>query len=210
MQQPEASATYTWEQYLALEAQSEERYEYHDGRIVAMEGENLRHNQLVGNFIFQFHTQLPKTGCSPFFLSVRLFRYQNKAYFYPDVVLTCNPADLESYDSIKSPVLVVEVLSDATAKIDATFKLHEYIRIPSLRHYLMVAQEECRVIHYFRTNSTEPWKLQIFTEMQDVIDLPEAGIQLTLSQVYERVRFGPETLLQEEEEALYNTDLPQN
>ena len=204
----EPQGSYTWEQYLALEAQSEERYEYHNGRIVAMAGGSLRHNRII-NRIARVAGNALKPGCELFTESIRLYRYQQKSWFYPDIIISCNPLDLQSNSGIKNPLLVVEVLSDSTAQVDATFKLHEYIRIPSLRHYLMVAQEECRVMHYFRTNSTELWKLQIFTEMQDMIDLPEVGMQLTLAQVYEGVRFGSETLLLEEEAALYGLTPPE-
>lgn len=48
----------TLQEYFSLEAQSDIRYEYHDGQIVAMTGASLKHNRIVFNTAGLFYMQL--------------------------------------------------------------------------------------------------------------------------------------------------------
>ena len=52
-------------------------------------------------------------------------------FYYPDLLLSCDPTDRETYYRSR-PCLLVEVLSDSTARIDSREKLFAYQTIPSL------------------------------------------------------------------------------
>ena len=60
---------------------------------------------------------------------------------YPDLAITCAPiraADAE----LPEPLLIVEVMSETTAATDRGAKRAEYAALPSLRRYVMLAQDE--------------------------------------------------------------------
>ena len=51
---------------------------------------------------------------------------------------------------VSDPVIVVEVISPSTHKVDTTQKLADYFRIPSVRHYLIVNTSRRAVVHHER------------------------------------------------------------
>jgi Uma2 family endonuclease len=72
------------------------------------------------------------------------------AAHYPDVVVTCAPVQ-PTEDRVPEPVIVVEVLSRATADRDRSAKWIGYQDIPSLQHYVLVAQDRRRGELFART-----------------------------------------------------------
>ena len=51
---------------------------------------------------------------------------------------------------MSEPVIIVEVLSPWNEKDDTWRKLALYLRIPSLRHYLVIEQERRQIVHHER------------------------------------------------------------
>ena len=72
-------------------------------------------------------------------------------FYYPDILLPCNPVDRDVYFR-STPCLIVEVLSESTERIDGREKMLAYQTLPSLKEYLLVAQEARRVEIYRRAN----------------------------------------------------------
>jgi Uma2 family endonuclease len=72
----------------------------------------------------------------------------------PDIVVTPEPLDL-SKPRVDKPIIIVEVLSPSGEKDDLSRKLMPYIKIPTLRHYLAVAQDALRIIHHERPAGQE-------------------------------------------------------
>jgi Uma2 family endonuclease len=67
--------------------------------------------------------------------------------FYPDVLEVCGQAEIiheiRGGDSLLNPAVIVEVLSPSTESYDRGQKFDENYRfIPSLREYVLVAQDE--------------------------------------------------------------------
>ena len=193
---------YAWAEYLKLEAESEERYEYHDGEIVAMAGATNRHNMLVPNLIVELKPASNRKGCQYYAESVKLFRFRSDRYLYPDGIITCNPLDLQTKNGVRNPLLVVEVISDGSSKKDHSFKMRAYFKMPSLRHYLLVEQVTCLVMHY-RRHDSGLWDVLFYDEPDQVIEIPKLGVALSLSALYAGIEFGPEVSEAEEAAAWY-------
>ncbi len=68
--------------------------------------------------------------------------------YEPDLLVRCGPPLPDDTVRITDPRLVVEVLSPSSRARDAGLKLADYFRIPSLRHYLIVATDIRTVIHH--------------------------------------------------------------
>jgi Uma2 family endonuclease len=167
------------EEWLELEQQTDQRYEYLDGFVYAMAGESQLHNEIVGNITEALRARARARGCHFAFLSVRVAIAQLNRYYYPDVVVSC--AEEPHSHEIHQPCLVVEVLSKSSAERDRREKLDAYFKIPTLQTYLLVSQEERRVEVYQKA----PWNL-LWSEWinEGAIEIPCLGETLSLSQIY--------------------------
>ena len=81
------------EDYLEGEQLSEIRHEYIGGRIYAMAGASDDHNRIVGNIYSALHQLLRGKRCEPFMQDMKLRIPSGQAFYYPDVLVACNPAD---------------------------------------------------------------------------------------------------------------------
>jgi Uma2 family endonuclease len=134
--------------YLALEARSPERHEYVLGNVYAMTGASLRHNIIAGNVYSVLRAHLRGSPCRTFMSDAKLRVAKTKSYYYPDVMVTCDPRhqSVEPGDTVvDTPRLVVEVLSERTEATDRREKLLAYRSLPSLQEYVLIAQEEARI-----------------------------------------------------------------
>jgi Uma2 family endonuclease len=82
---------------------------------------------------------------------------------------------------VPAPVIVVEVLSPRTATRDTGAKLADYLRLPSVRHYLIVRTDRPTVIHHRRAED-EVIETRIVTSGSLALDPP--GITLDLDRIY--------------------------
>ncbi len=136
------------EEYQRFEAQSPTRHEYVQGHVFAMTGGTLRHNAIAGNVFAALRSHVRDTACRVFVNDVRLRVAKSKAYYYPDLLVSCTREgqhiDLESSE-VDDAVLVIEILSDSTEAVDRREKLLAYRALASLSEYALISQNEARV-----------------------------------------------------------------
>lgn len=170
----------TPQEYLDGELRSEVRHEYVVGQVYAMVGASRAHGRIVAALGFALMPKARAQGCQLFLsdMKVRLDFSGQEVYYYPDVVLVCDPADAATYYSDR-PCLIVEVLSESTERIDRREKLLAYQQLPSLEAYLLVAQDTRRVEVFRRTTG---WRHELHTE--GTIELPCLDSPLALDDVY--------------------------
>jgi Uma2 family endonuclease len=177
------------EDYLAGEEQSDLRHEYIDGQVYAMTGASVRHNRIAINLVRHFGSQLQGSSCEVFMSDVklRLAIAGKDIFYYPDLMVCCDPADRAAYYRSK-PCLIVEILSDSTARIDRQEKLFAYIQIESLQAYLIVSHE---TLHATLHRRQDDWWGEVFTDPQSMLTLPCAGgLELPLAAAYEGIALG--------------------
>jgi len=105
------------EDYLAAEETSPTRYEYRDGEVFAMTGGTLNHNVIIGNLFFALKSHLRGSGCRIFTENVKTRIKERNAFYYPDLVISCDDRDQPSDQQyIEYPRLIIEVLSPSTAR----------------------------------------------------------------------------------------------
>ena len=99
----------------------------------------------------------------------------------PDVVVTCARTIDESAYLVPEPVIVVEVASRSTRLADVNDKVDFYSGIASIRHYLVIEQDQRRVVYHGRGpgSGLEPHILR-----QGNITLDPPGIALALADLY--------------------------
>lgn len=135
--------------YLAREVASAERHEYVAGVAYAMAGAGERHHRIAGNLFATLRSAARGTGCGVYISDMKLRVAGGRAYYYPDVMLSCEPAAADAVYK-DTPCLVAEVLSPSTAAIDTREKLQAYCGIESLRYYLLVESERAAVSYRIR------------------------------------------------------------
>ena len=113
---------------------------------------------------------------------MRLHVAVSSAYFYPDVMVTCDPADHASRLSKSAPVLVAEVLSPGTAHYDTGAKFAHYRHIASLREYVLVDIDR-RAADVYRKGADGLWVLHPFSDGQDV-DLASVELCLPAAELF--------------------------
>ena len=174
--------------YLDGEQVSSVRHEYLGGSVYAMSGGRVRHNTIKGNVFAYLHARLRGKPCQPFDsdMKIRIRLRSHICFYYPDVSVICdsNPADSTFQDQ---PVVVVEVLSDSTRRIDEGEKKDAYVTIPSLQVYVLVEQDDPSVIVHRRTEQGFVREAYVGTEA--VIPLPEINTELPLSELYDGTDF---------------------
>jgi Uma2 family endonuclease len=173
------------EDYLDGEKDGEVRHEYVAGAVYAMTGASARHGLIAGALHALLHQQARQKGCQLFIsdMKVRIRSAGEEAFYYPDLVLVCDPQDREDY-YVRRPCLIVEVLSETTERIDRREKLYAYTGgLQSLREYLLVAQDRRQVDIYRHTDSD--WIHETVTE--GAIRLECLDVDLALDSIYEDI-----------------------
>ena len=169
----------TPEEYLALERTAEVRHEYVDGEVFSMVGASRRHNAITGAVFSILRPVAKARGCAAYVNDVKVRVEAANAYYYPDVVVTCEPTDTDEY-VVRAPALIVEVLSETTEVVDRREKRANYQTIATLREYVLVAQDERRVEVYRR--GAAGWVHEIVTD--GAATLESLGTILALDDVY--------------------------
>ena len=175
------------QEYLAVERKASFKSEYLDGGCYAMAGASPRHNRITANLIIRLGVELGHGPCQVFPSDLKV-RASATRYFYPDVSVICGPLQYadEDQDVVLNPTVIIEVLSETTSLYDRGKKFFAYQGIPSLKEYLLGAQDEFVVEQYTRQEK-DAW-LYLKTEgLQGSVRLPSIGATLSLSEVYARV-----------------------
>ena len=182
--QPKPSA----EDYLSAEEGSGIRHEYVDGEVYAMAGAGEAHNLIAGNVFAGLHSLVRGGPGRVFIADMKLRVAEWNAFYYPDVMVVCNPADAHSHYK-EQPSTVIEVMSPTTESTDRREKLLAYRTLPSLREYVLIAQDR-RHIEVYRRGADGALQHEVLAAGAPLW-LESVGASLTQDAVYEDVTFMP-------------------
>ena len=185
---PETANFISVDEYIEGEQLSEIRHEYIGGRVYAMAGGSEAHNTISLNLASALRAHLRGKPCKVFMadMKLRLKIAEDDIFYYPDLLVTCDPSDDAKYYKTK-PVVVIEVLSPSTERLDRREKFLSYQRLPSLEEYVLVDQERMRVTVFRKANC---WKPEHLTA-EDSLKLGSVGFQQTIPSDYEDVPTTP-------------------
>src|SRR5579864_8630141 len=163
------------------------RYELIDGLVYDMTGSSPEHSVIAGRVDRLFQEQLGNSG------PCRTHREQyvaipGKPTVVPDVVVTCDLGDWDKKQRLKpfkirSPLIVVEVLSPSTEIYDQNEKFARYKLCPTLEVYILVSQDEQYVEVYRKAND---WQRERY-RLGQVVELEQLDLELSLALIYEGV-----------------------
>ncbi|MDQ3252368.1 MAG: Uma2 family endonuclease [Acidobacteriota bacterium] len=206
----QSQVSYTVDEYLAQERESEERHEYLDGQIYAMAGESPEHGAICINIGGQLYNQLRGRPCQTFSKDMKVrsgpipkMRHMTRGlYSYPDLLVACGELKFHDRhrDVLLNPAVIVEVLSPTTEAFDRGEKWTRYQTwLPELTDYLLVSQSKPQIEHYHRQASGE-WLYSLVNELEKRVHLNLIKCSLQLADVYDRITFPIDEEDEEDEE----------
>jgi Uma2 family endonuclease len=178
--------------YLAGELASDVKHEYAGGYVYAMAGARNAHNKVAVAFVSVMHATLRGRPCQPFNsdTKVRVRMPTHTRFYYPDGMVVCEPnPDGDTFQD--RPVVIAEVVSEATRRIDEGEKRDAYLTIPTLASYLLIETDRPRVAVHERTD--DGFVARLYEGLDAAVPLQAINIELSLTDLYERIDFAVET-----------------
>jgi len=178
------------EAYLQLEQQSQTKHEYINGAVYAMAGASDAHVTIAGNLFARLLSHLRGSGCRVYIADMKVRILDRNCFYYPDVMVTCNPQDQTTPTYKQFPKLIVEVLSGSTEAFDRGDKFADYQTLESLEEYVLINTRHQR-IECFRRDSGGRWLLQTYTQATPRFELQSVDFADSLAAIYEDVILEP-------------------
>jgi Uma2 family endonuclease len=177
---------WTLASFLTWIGRQEGRYEFDGTAPVAIAGSTARHNRITLNIAYALLTRLRGTACSAFATDLGV-RTIGQSVRYPDGLITCTKFP-DSERLAPDVVVVFEVLSPDSGRRDRIDKAREYAAVRSILRYIIVESADAGLQVLHREQGGAPWMVQPLTG-DDVLALPEVGIDLPVAELYEGVEF---------------------
>jgi Uma2 family endonuclease len=145
MPNPAIQTAFDAQSYLVWEEHQAEKHEYIAGEVFAMVGARRDHVVVSLNLATALKQRLRGGPCQAYMADFKLQVDAVDAFFYPDVMVSCDARDHAASQFASHPTLIIEVLSESTAAFDRGNKFAAYRTIASLQEYVLVDIEARRV-----------------------------------------------------------------
>ncbi|MEL6628825.1 MAG: Uma2 family endonuclease [Bacteroidota bacterium] len=180
----------TYEAYLVLEAESNTKYEYHNGFIVAMAGGTPAHSQIGANVNWAVTNALMENAqpCRVYNSDLKVRIESINRTYYPDASVGCDEPTFSEKDpqALTNPTIIFEVLSKSNEGFDRGTKFHHYRQLTSLKEYVLLSQTEPTVDVYFRKD-LNLWETTTYQGMQDHVHLKSLDCTIPVQALYRMV-----------------------
>ena len=180
----------TGDEYLAWEAEQTEKHNFVNGEIYAMAGAERGHVTTAGNVYIALRQHLTGSPCRAYIADMKVQTQEGDQYFYPDVVVRCQPKSAPDGKAISTnaPVLVIEILSDSTATWDRGGKFAAYRQLPSLQEYVLI-DPQAQTVELYRRNAAQRFELYAWDARTNPgpCEFASVGLLLPLADVFEGV-----------------------
>ena len=183
---------YTPEEYLELEEAADYKSEYINGQIIPIAGGTINHNQIALNLSTDLNFAFKRQSYRVYMGDVRLWIAQKRTYTYPDVMILADEPEYfnNRRDIIVNPQIIVEVLSKSTKGYDREDKFQAYRTISTFQEYLLIDQTQIHVEQFSKTGKKQ-WTLREYDEEDEAIALVAVPFEISLQDLYNKVKFEP-------------------
>jgi Uma2 family endonuclease len=164
-------------EFQAWHARQPERWEFIDGWPRMMAPASMTHSIIKRNVFRALDRALVDGPCEALVDGPQILTDEVSAI--PDVVVICARIDLTT-PVVAEPVIIVEVMSPASEADDTGRKWLSYQKIPSLRHYLVLAQDRCLVQIHSRAGDL--WRERFVSA--GTIELDDPDLRLDVAALY--------------------------
>ena len=177
--------TMTRDEFFDWAEVQDERYEFDGFQPVAMTGGTVNHSRIIRNLQVALDRLLRGGSCEPLGPDAGVTTVGNTVR-YPDAVVSCTKTPGRAR-TMSGVVVVFEVISPSSARMDRIVKLREYHAVSSIRRYIIVEQDSIGLTVFARQHD-EPWTASVLTD-GDVLALPEIGIEIPVAGLYAGIPF---------------------
>ena len=157
-----------------------EKWELIDGTPVMSPSANQRHQTIVRNLVFRLAVVENLTRPTWQVIPGMGVKVSPKSAPVPDVMI--RPRDLLSGSISEDMIVAFEILSPSTADHDLRWKRRAYTSLPTLQHYVIIAQDDVDVIVYDRASGFAERRLDA---LDMSLELASLGLSLPLRDIYE-------------------------
>ncbi len=175
-------------EYLLGELKTQRKHEFVDGVVYAMAGGTVTHNRIASNATGLLFSQLRGRRCEVFNsdMKIRIRLSRGTRFYYPDASVVCSPnSPNDAFHD--APMVILEVVSESTRRVDEYEKREAYLSIDSLCVYVLVEQSMAAALVYRRNDNG--FDRESYVGADAIIPLPEIECQLVLADLYQNVDF---------------------
>lgn len=190
MSQATTRKHWTWDEYLGWEQSQDRKHELVDGEVFAMVGGTTRDDAICNNLRAELRSALRGQVCRLQGPDLKVRAGDNARY--PDALIDCGQFVPDALIAQK-PVAIFEVLSKSTAWIDQTLKLRDYESVASIRNYVLISQDEPRVLVYTRDDAgrLSAQTAHLLEDLSEPLVLLRPALEIPMKLLYEGIEFEP-------------------
>lgn len=189
--QPCSGEHMTVEEYFQLDSTYPNvKYEYQGGAVWLMSGGSREHDAIAFAMRMALELQFQTGPCSVSGSDVRVQVSEDATYYFPDVTVSCDVADRRRGNTlIRSPRVVVEVLSPSTEKFDRTEKMKMYQSWPTIQEVVLISQFAPHVEVFRRGRHEErAWSYTLYGPGEIVV-LESVDVSIPIEEIYRKIDF---------------------
>ena len=178
----------SYQEYLKLTEESENRYEYIDGEIILLASPLYPHQKAVREILVSFSAWFRNKDCEPLDapFDVVLHRLGNTEKInsvQPDIIVICDKDKIDEKGKYKgTPSLVVEVLSESTRSRDLVKKLGLYMQSGVQEYWVVNTQSQEIFIYTFTDHKIDA--IHTFKGEEHAQSVLFPGLKINLPQVF--------------------------
>ena len=174
----------TREEFFSWAQAQDVRYEFDGFEPVAMTGGTVDHNQIGQNIQFALRARLRGSACRALGPDAGVATVGDTVR-YPDALVTCTKVPGTAH-LVPGVVVVFEVLSPSSGRIDRIEKVREYRAVSSIRRYVILESASVGLTVFERLDAGDNWTASTLTE-DDVLQMEEIGIEVPVAELYQDV-----------------------
>ena len=172
----------TLDDFVVWEESQELRYEYDGLEIRAMTDGTAAHAGVQLGLLRALGNRLRGKACRVYGSELKV--RTATSFRYPDALITCTRPEPSSTFA-PEPVVIFEILSNSTARLDLGAKNMEYQSLASLRVYVVLDQSAPSA-QVFRRDEEGEWGYEVVVA-EGTLALAEVDVTVPLAEIYEDV-----------------------
>ena len=172
----------TREQFFEWAEKQEGRWEFDGFQPVAMTGGNVGHSLIIRSLHRALGARLRGGPCEPLGPDAGIAT-SGGTVRYPDGLVTCSKLD-RAARLVPGVVVVFEVLSPTSGRIDRIVKVREYAAVPSIRRYVILESTSVGLTVMERPGPDEAWRVTTLTG-DEILRMPEIGVEIPAAEFYQ-------------------------
>ncbi len=161
---PQGNKKYTYDQFIEITKNTEDRLEYLNGDIYCQATPTLMHQRIIRKICNYLSNYFEGTKCEPFFApyDILLMNETEKYRVQPDIFVLCGEKDMDENEFVGIPSLIIEVLSPSNASHDLIKKLNIYMKFKVSEYWIVIPQSNTIQVYELKDDFYE--QVKIYTE----------------------------------------------